>query len=107
MNRQVDWTPTGALICCFDVHAAHNPWSIYNSGSQYGGMRRIERLTSPCSPWLGGLNVFIDVRLERQTIETVTVFENAIRELPEVTECYLSPRITTIYFTSASRMSLH
>jgi Lrp/AsnC family transcriptional regulator, leucine-responsive regulatory protein len=36
-----------------------------------------------------GLNVFIDVRLERQTLETVTAFESAIKLLPEVTECYL------------------
>jgi Lrp/AsnC family leucine-responsive transcriptional regulator len=36
-----------------------------------------------------GLNVFINVRLERQTLETVTAFENAIKLLPEVTECYL------------------
>jgi DNA-binding Lrp family transcriptional regulator len=33
--------------------------------------------------------VLVEVELERQTAETMTRFENAVRRLPEIRECYL------------------
>jgi DNA-binding Lrp family transcriptional regulator len=36
-----------------------------------------------------GLSVFIQIRLERQIEETLSRFETAITQFPEIVECYL------------------
>src|SRR5687767_12655320 len=36
-----------------------------------------------------GTTVLVEIELERQTAETMTRFENAVRRFPEVRECYL------------------
>jgi Lrp/AsnC family leucine-responsive transcriptional regulator len=35
------------------------------------------------------LNVFADIRLRSQTKESIEIFERAIKDMPEVVECYL------------------
>ena len=35
------------------------------------------------------LNVFADIRLRNQTKELIEIFEKAIKDIPEVVECYL------------------
>ncbi len=35
------------------------------------------------------LNVFADIRLRNQTKESIEIFEKAIKDIPEVVECYL------------------
>lgn len=35
------------------------------------------------------LNVFADIRLRNQTKESIEIFESAIKDIPEVVECYL------------------
>jgi Lrp/AsnC family leucine-responsive transcriptional regulator len=51
----------------------------------------IERYVTLLNPKLAGLDlsVFISVRLRNQTIETIEAFERSVREMPEITECYL------------------
>jgi len=36
-----------------------------------------------------GVNVFVQVRLDRQVEPSLSTFENAVKERPEVMECYL------------------
>jgi DNA-binding Lrp family transcriptional regulator len=45
-------------------------------------------LVDPASVGLG-LSVFIQIRLERQVEETLSRFEAAIAQFPEIVECYL------------------
>jgi DNA-binding Lrp family transcriptional regulator len=45
-------------------------------------------LVDPVKAGLSG-NVFVNITLERQDREELEVFERAVREVPEVMECYL------------------
>jgi Lrp/AsnC family transcriptional regulator, leucine-responsive regulatory protein len=51
----------------------------------------IDRYVALLDPHAVGLNVsvFIQIRLEKQTKDALDIFEAAIRERPEVMECYL------------------
>lgn len=53
-----------------------------------GVISRYVTLLDPLSVGLS-VNVFIQISLERQTKPALDVFESAIREYPEVMECYL------------------
>lgn len=55
---------------------------------QQGVIRKYVTLLDPESVGLP-LNVFIQVRLERQTERSLEIFEQKIMEHPEVMECYL------------------
>jgi len=51
----------------------------------------IERYTALLNQAAAGLpdNVFVEIRLTREQQEDLDVFEAAVREVPEVMECYL------------------
>jgi Lrp/AsnC family leucine-responsive transcriptional regulator len=51
----------------------------------------IERYVTLLNPQRAGLDlsVFISVRLRSQTAETIDKFERSVRDMPEISECYL------------------
>jgi Lrp/AsnC family transcriptional regulator, leucine-responsive regulatory protein len=76
------------------VHLSPSPCLVRLKALQRDGF--IDRYVTLLNPGMVGLgvNIFVQVRLEKQIQSSISVFESAVRSRPEVMECYLMTGIS-------------